>query len=269
MLSSHLSSYPRKIVCLTEEILETLFLLNEESRIVGRSQFAIRPAQALKIPIVTQFNRANIDKITELKPDLIIGYSDVQKDIARQLIEAGQNVFISNHRSIKEILDYILMIGSLVNKHQQAENIVNKIKALMEKVSQLSHQYFGNNKPKVYFEEWDEPLITSSLWIHEIIEICGGINIFPQKSSEFLAKNRIVSHQEVCQQNPDIIFLCWCGKKANIEQVKNRPDYQNIKAIKNNHLYEVIPEIFLQPGPAALFDGIPLMFEYLQKIKKI
>jgi len=249
-------AYPSRIICLTEECTETLYLLKEEKRIIGISNYAVRPKRAREEKkVICSFINAKIDKIIDLKPDLVIGYSDIQADIAKKLIERGITVWINNYRSINGIKIMINQIGLLVGKQEQSLKIVqqieNNIKITQKKSSKMS------SKPKVYFEEWFDPLISSIQWVTEIIEICGGVCIYDSKNSKSLAKERIIKNEnEIVKFNPDIILVSWCGKKFKKEKMINRKNWQKISAIKKNEIYEIESSIILQPGPAALTEGL-------------
>lgn len=260
-----MAKYPSRIICLTEESVETLYLLGEEARIVGVSAFVERPVEAQKLKKVSAFTSANIDKILELKPDLVLGFSDIQKDIAKELIGAGVNVFIANHRSLEEILDYILWLGSMVGKNNEAIELISKLEKRMLEAKEFSKSL--KVKPKVYIEEWDDPMISGIKWFSELIELCGGEDIFRDASKASLATDRIVSHEKVIEKNPDFIFGCWCGKKVEIDQINKRKGYENIKAVKNARVFELDPAIFLQPGPAPILDGIEKVINYFKDFK--
>jgi iron complex transport system substrate-binding protein len=254
--------YPRRIVCLTEESVETLYLLGEERRIVGVSAFVKRPPETKSLKRVSAFTSANISKILDLKPDLVLGFSDIQKDIARDLIGVGVNVFIANHRSLEEILDYVGMLGRMVNAQEKTQILVegfkNKLEGTREWAKSLSI------KPKVHLEEWDEPLISGIQWFAELVEACGGELCFPEKSMSSLAKDRYLTYQEVITANPDLIFGCWCGKPVDIPSIEGREGYDQINAVKNKEIYELEPEIFLQPGPAPFVDGLDIMRQHIE-----
>lgn len=258
-----LSNFPSSIICLTEESVETLYLLEMEHLISGVSAFVKRPLEAQKLPKVSLFTSSNYKKILSKKPELIIGHSDIQKDIARDLIELGQNVYIANHRSIAGIIQYIGFIGKIVGAFEKAQKLQNELVEKVKLTQELTQSL--QNKPKIYFEEWDEPQISAIKWVGEVIEICGGENIFKEKSQGLLAKERFVEHQDVISANPDIIFGCWCGKKVNIESIYQRKGYEKVSAIKNKRVYELPPEIFLQPGPAPLIDGIDIILKYVKE----
>lgn len=253
----------KKIICLTEESVETLFEIGKGDLIVGVSSFVKRPDEATKLPKVSFFTSSNLDKICKLNPDLILGYSDIQKDIAKDLIERGQNVFVSNHRSIDDILQYISSLSLMVDAKDEGELLLNRLLEKIEKAKKFASGL--KRKPKVYFEEWDSPQISAIKWVSELIELCGGIEIFKEKSSGILAKERIVDNSKVAASNPDIIFGCWCGKKVKIDSILQRDELSGVAAIKNKHIFELEPEIFLQPGPAPLLSGIDILIDYFEK----
>jgi len=247
---------PRRIVCLTEEPTETLYLLGEQDRIVGISGFTVRPPEARRDkPKVSAFTSAKLEKILALKPELAIGFSDIQADIAQALIKAGVEVWIANHRSVEGILDYIRRLGALVGAAERAYQLAEGFEQRIADIRQRSAAF--KRRPRVYFEEWDEPQITGIRWVSELVHIAGGDDIFPAHAAEPLAKHRILSDPtEVIAQAPDIIFGSWCGKRFRPEQVSARPGWDAIPAVQNSDLYEIKSPIILQPGPAALTDGL-------------
>jgi len=255
--------YPERIVCLTEEPTELLYLLGEERRIVGISGFTVRPPRARKEkPKVSAFTSAKIGKILDLKPDLVVGFSDLQADIAAELIKNSINVYIFNQRSVDEIISMISQLGALVGASEKTTQwlapVIARIATLKDKARNTSH------KPRVYFEEWNDPLITGIQWVAELIEIAGGIDCFPENSSQSLGKNRILGDpMEVVRREPDIIIGSWCGKKFRPEQVADRPGWQDVPAIRDQQLYEIKSPLILQPGPAALTDGLDQLVEII------
>ena len=249
-------SGPRRIVCLTEEPTEVLYALGEQDRIVGISGFTVRPPQArLEKPKVSAFTSAKIDRILALRPDFVVGFSDIQADIASELIRRGIEVWISNHRSVDGILDYILRLGALVGVGDKAKAYADELRrgldAIMRDAAQLQR------RPKVYFEEWDEPLISGIQWVAELVRIAGGDDIFPERAAESLAKQRILEDpDEVIRRAPYIIFGSWCGKKFQPGKVAARAGWSAIPAVRNGELHEIKSPIILQPGPAALTAGV-------------
>ncbi len=247
--------YPRRIVCLTEETTETLYLLGEQDRIVGISGFTVRPPEARKEkPKVSAFTSAKIDRILELKPDLVLGFSDLQADIAAELIRHGIDVYVFNHRSVDGILRMIGTVGGLIGEQQKAEDLIG---TLHDRLEAIRARTDSARRPKVYFEEWDDPLISGIRWVSEIVEIAGGDDCFPELAKEALGKDRIIADPEdVIRRAPDVVLGSWCGKKFRPERVAERPGWESIPAIANGYVHEVKSAIILQPGPAALTDGI-------------
>jgi iron complex transport system substrate-binding protein len=249
-------SGPQRIVCLTEEPTETLYALGEQHRIVGISGFTVRPTIARKEkPKVSAFTSAKIDEILKLEPDFVIGFSDIQADIASALIKHGIEVWISNHRSVEGILDYIRRLGALVGVPEKASAYVEELQRGLDAIAAQAARL--PRRPKVYFEEWDEPQISGIRWVSELVAIAGGDDIFPERAAQSLAKYRILEDgDEVIRRAPDIIFGSWCGKKFRPEKVAARAGWQVIPAVRDGELHEIKSPIILQPGPAALTDGI-------------
>ncbi len=251
--------YPRRIVCLTEEPTEVLYALGEEHRIVGISGFTVRPPRARKEkPKVSAFTSAKIGEILKLQPDLAIGFSDIQADIARELIKAGVEVWISNHRSVDGILAYIRRLGAMVGAHEKAEAYAQTAEQHIAEIRTAAA--LQSRRPKVYFEEWDDPIITGIGWVAELVGIAGGDDCFPELAREPLARQRILANgDEVVRRAPDIILGSWCGKRFRPERVAARPGWETIPAVRQGDLHEIKSPIILQPGPAALFDGLDAM----------
>lgn len=247
---------PRRIVCLTEEPTEVLYALGEQDRIVGISGFTVRPPQARREkPKVSAFTSAKIGEILKLQPDFVVGFSDIQADIARELVKAGVEVWISNHRSVDGILDYIRRLGALVGAFDRAQAYADGLQCGLAAIEEASAKL--PRRPKVYFEEWDEPPITGIRWVAELIRLAGGDDIFPERAREPLAKARILEDaDEVVRRAPDIILGSWCGKKFRPEKVAARPGWASIPAVRTGELHEVKSPLILQPGPAALTEGV-------------
>jgi iron complex transport system substrate-binding protein len=257
------TSYPTRIVCLTEETTETLYLLREDARIVGISGFTVRPPRARREkPKVSAFTSAKIDKIIELKPDLVLGFSDLQADIAAELIRAGIEVHVFNHRSVAEILRMIATLGGMVGCAAKAGVLIEELEARVEEVRRSAANF--SRRPRVYFEEWDEPQISCIRWVSELVGIAGGDDCFAELARESLGKNRIIADPlEVPRRAPEVIFGSWCGKKFRPEIVKARTGWGQVPAVRDGHLYEIKSSIILQPGPAALTDGLTELHAHL------
>jgi len=257
--------HPERIVCLTEETTETLYLLGEERRIVGISGYTVRPPRARKEkPRVSAFLNANYDKILQLKPDLVLGFSDLQADIARDLAKAGLNIMLFNQRSVDEILSMILTLSSLVGAPEKGKRLVADLEANLASVRRAAGAF--PKRPKVYFEEWDEPMISGIRWVSELVEIAGGEDVFSELSFSQSASGRIIAEPAaVVEKNPDVIIGSWCGKKFRPEKVAARPGWDAIPAVKQNRLYEIKSAEILQPGPAALTDGVRQIYEILRR----
>lgn len=256
-------SGPRRIVCLTEEPTEVLYALGMQERIVGISGFTVRPAIARREkPKVSAFTSARIEAILALQPDFVIGFSDIQAGIAAELIGRGIEVWISNHRSVEGILDYIRRLGALVGEAGKAQAYADGLRAHLDAVAERAARQ--PMRPKVYFEEWDEPLISGIQWVAELVRIAGGEDVFPELAAEPLAKNRIMADgAKVIERDPDLIFGSWCGKRFRPEKVAARPGWQNISAVRNQQLFEIKSPAILQPGPAALTDGVDAMAAHI------
>jgi iron complex transport system substrate-binding protein len=245
---------PRRIICLTEETVETLYLLGEEDRIVGVSGYAVRPPRVRKEkPRVSAFTTADIAKILALSPDLVLTFSDLQAAIVADLVRAGVAVHAFNHRDIAGIFAMIRTIGALVDAREKAERLA---RVLENKLSDVRRVCSHADRPRVYFEEWDEPMISGIRWVSELIEIAGGVDVFPEISSEPAAKDRIVLPQAVVDAAPDVILASWCGKRVAKDRIRARPGWEQIPAIHNNRIVEIKSPLILQPGPAALTDGL-------------
>jgi iron complex transport system substrate-binding protein len=248
--------FPRRIVCLTEETTETLYLLGEEARIVGISGYTVRPPRARQEkPKVSAFLSAKIDKILELEPDLVLGFSDMQAEIANQLIRAGVAVHVFNQRSIAGILQSIAMVGSMVGAHARTAALLAELQAGLDAVAASARTL--PRRPKVYFEEWMDPLISGIGWVSELIVLAGGEECFPELAGQSLGKNRIIADPlEVARRAPDLILGSWCGRKFRPEQVAARPGWQDVPAVLTGQIFELKSSEILQPGPAALTDGV-------------
>ena len=254
---------PERIICLTEETVETLYLLGEQDRIVGVSGFVVRPPEARRDkPRVSAFTSADTEKILALKPDLVFAFSDMQANIVADLIRHGLHIHAFNHRTIQGILDMIRMTGAIVGAGGKAAQLAADMKARLNVARARSRRI--TERPKVFFEEWDDPLISGSGWVSELIGIAGGVNVFSNLAAQSGAKDRIVTPAGVVAARPDIIIGSWCGKKFQPETVAGREGFSDIPAVQNNRLYEIKSAIILQPGPAALTDGLDALQEIIE-----
>src|SRR3954451_2787343 len=246
---------PTRIVCLTEETVETLYLLGEEHRIVGVSGYAVRPPRVRREkPRVSAFISADFEKIIALKPDLVLTFSDLQDDIAAQLIRQNIAVHAFNQRDVAGIFDMIRTLGALVGAVEKAEELATSLEDRLDAVREQAAR--RPRRPRVYFEEWDDPMISGLKWVSELIEAAGGIEVFPALAAQKNAKDRIVSGEEVIAAAPDIIVGSWCGKKFVPSKVAARPGFAQIPAVRDGALHEIKSALILQPGPAALTDGL-------------
>jgi iron complex transport system substrate-binding protein len=246
---------PERIVCLTEETVETLYLIGEDRRIVGISGYSVRPPRARREkPRVSAFTSADIPKILALEPDLVLTFSDLQADIAADLIRRGIDVHAFNQRSVVEILDMIRMLGALVGATARADRLAQDLADGVARAKDRAA--LMARRPKVYFEEWDEPMISGIGWVSELIEAAGGSDIFADRAACKSAKDRIVSAADVIARAPDIIIGSWCGKKFRPEKVVKRPGFERVPAVRRGALHEIKSPLILQPGPAALTDGL-------------
>ena len=259
---STVNAFPQRIVCLTEETTETLYLLGEEHRIVGISGFTVRPARARKEkPRVSAFTSAKIDRIQALRPDLVLGFSDLQADIAAQLARVGLEVHLFNQRSVAEIFRMIRTLGGMIGCEARTAELVARLEDGVQ--TALSRAHTLPRRPRVYFEEWDEPLICGIRWVSELLGIAGGDDCFPELSVQPLGRHRIIADaQEVARRAPDIIFGSWCGKRFRPGEVAARPGWSAIPAVRSGFVREIKSALILQPGPAALTDGL----EALQQV---
>lgn len=248
--------YAERIVCMTEETTETLYALGAEDRIVGISGFTVRPPRARKEkPKVSAFTSAKIGRILDLEPDLVLGFSDLQADIAADLVRRGIDVHVFNHRSVDGIFRMIHTVGALIGEQARTEAYAAELAAGLERVRQDAAAL--PRRPRVYFEEWDDPQISGIQWVSELLGIAGGDDVFPELARESLGKNRIIADPlEVPRREPDLIIGSWCGKKFRPERVAARTGWSDVPAVRGGEVYEIKSAIILQPGPAALTDGV-------------
>lgn len=256
-------SYPERIVCLTEETTETLYLLGEGDRVVGVSGYTVRPPEARRKPKVSSFLHARFEKIEALEPDLILAFSDLQADITTELVRRGHTVFTFNQRSVAEILQMIRVLAGIVGVSEKGERLAAGLEADLQRLREASRG--RPRRPRVYFEEWDDPLITGIRWVEELVEIAGGDPVFPERRRAKLAKDRIVSSDEVIAAAPDVIIGSWCGKPVRPERIASRPGWDAVPAVRDGHIYEVKSAHILQPGPAALTEGVRQIHDRLTR----
>jgi iron complex transport system substrate-binding protein len=246
--------FPSRIVCLTEETTETLYLLDEGERVVGISGYTVRPPQARKKPKVSSFLHARYEKIDALQPDLILAFSDLQSQITSDLVRRGYPVFTFNQRSVSEILQMIRVLGGIVGVPERAAALVAELRSGLERIRAQSAAF--PRRPRVYFEEWDNPLISGIQWVEELIEIAGGDPVFPELRHARLATDRIVTSERVIDAAPDVIIGSWCGKPVRREKIAARDGWQAIPAVRDGQIHEVKSTYILQPGPASLTEGV-------------
>jgi iron complex transport system substrate-binding protein len=250
----NIATFPRRIICLTEETTETLYLLGEQDRVVGVSGYTVRPPEARQKPKVSAYINAKFDKILSLKPDLVFAFSDLQADIAAELIRRGVTVFTFNQRSIVEILEMILTIGRIVGNAEKAEQLVATLQLDMDAIAASASQF--PYRPRVLFEEWYDPLISGIRWVDELIEIAGGDSLFPELRACQSAKDRILDPAVVVDRDPQVIIGSWCGRQVKKNLIRAREGWAGISAVLNDQIYEIKSAFILQPGPASLTEGL-------------
>jgi len=261
------STYPQRIVCLTEETTETLYLLGAGDRVVGVSGYTVRPPEAREKPRVSAFLSAKFEKIEALQPDLILAFSDLQADLAAELVRRGHMVVTFNQRSVAEIFQMIRMLGGLVGLQARAEALAAELEQGLETIRTAAGRF--PVRPRVFFEEWDDPLISGICWVDELIEIAGGTSTFPHLRTGALAKDRIVDPAAVRDTRPDIIFASWCGKRVQPARITGRPGWEDLEAVREGRIYEIKSTYILQPGPAALTDGVKQLHERIGSVVRM
>jgi iron complex transport system substrate-binding protein len=254
--------YPQRIVCLTEETTETLYLLGQGDRIVGISGYTVRPPEARAKPKVSAFINAKFDKIEALRPDLVLAFSDLQADLAAELVRRGIPVVTFNQRTVAEILQMIRMLGGLVGCQDDAERLADRLERGLDEIRAAAAGL--PRRPRVFFEEWDDPLISGIRWVEELVAIAGGTPIFPELADARLAKDRIVSPADVAARDPEVVFASWCGKKVNKDRIRARERWDRVSAVRDDRIYEIKSTYILQPGPASLTDGVRQMHAILK-----
>jgi iron complex transport system substrate-binding protein len=238
--------------------------LGEGERIVGVSGYTVRPPEARQKPRVSAFINARFEKIEALHPDLILGFSDLQADIASELIRRGYQVMVFNQRSVAEILQMIRVLGGLVGCADRADALAERLERELEEIRAAAALF--PRRPRVFFEEWDDPLISGIQWVEELVEFAGGDSIFPELRRAKLAPQRVVASEEVVRRNPDVVLASWCGKAVRKERISGRPGWNQMNAVRNSDVYEIKSALILQPGPAALTDGVQQIHEVLRSI---
>ena len=259
-----MSAFPSRIVCLTDETTETLYLLGEGDRVVGVSGYAVRPPEARKKPRISAFIHAKYDRIEALEPDLILAFSDLQANIAAELIKRGYPVMVFNQRSVPEILQMIRTLGAMIGRGPDADRVASRLELEIDATREASSRL--RVRPRVFFEEWNEPIISGIKWVEELVEIAGGETIFPELRAGKLAKQRIVAPEEVVRRQPDVIIASWCGKSVRTNTIASRPGWDTIPAVRNGHIYEIKSAYILQPGPAALTEGLRQLHHIITRV---
>jgi iron complex transport system substrate-binding protein len=258
------NQHPNRIVCLTEETTETLYLLGEGDRVVGISGYTVRPPEAREKPKVSSFLHARYEKIEALAPDLILAFSDLQADITTELVKRGYPVFTFNQRSIAEILQMIRVLAGIVGVADKGDALATRLQRGLDDIRDRAASL--PRRPKVFFEEWYDPLISGIRWVEELVRIAGGEPIFPELIDAALARDRIVSGEQVIARAPDVIIGSWCGKPVRTERITSRPGWDTVPAVRNGHIYEVKSAYILQPGPAALTDGVQQLHDVIRRV---
>jgi iron complex transport system substrate-binding protein len=255
---------PQRIVCLTEETTEWLYLLGQERRIVGISGYTVRPPRARQEkPRVSAFLSARIDKILALQPDCVFGFSDLQADIAAELVRKGVQVTVFNQRSVAEIFSMLQQVAAIVGQAGRGAHLLQAMRMQLQAIEQAARAL--PRRPRIFFEEWDEPHISAIRWVSELMGIAGGDDCFPELAAQAMGRDRIIADSaEIVRRNPDIIIGSWCGKKFRPEKVAARPGWQDVNAIRHQQLFEIKSADILQPGPAALTDGVAQLHRIIQ-----
>ena len=246
--------YPRRVVCLTEETTETLYRIGAGDLVVGVSGFTVRPPEARRKPRVSSFLSADIERIAALHPDLVLGFSDLQADIGRDLARRGVPVFVTNQRSVAEILQMVRVTSALVGRHEAGEALACELESHLARAAEEAARL--PRRPRVFFEEWPDPLISGIRWVSELLEVAGADDVCRESRAEQGAKGRIFAPGEVARRDPELVVASWCGKKASRARIAGRPGWERVAAVRDDQLYEVKSAIILQPGPAALTDGL-------------
>jgi iron complex transport system substrate-binding protein len=258
------SSYPRRIASLSDEATELIYLLGEQERIVGVSGFSTRPPEVKSKPKISTFRDADFDAIARLNPDLIITYSDVQAEITRQASLRGFPVLNCNQRSVAEIFDTMSLIARILGRQTRCDQLIDSYRGELHRIAEAAHAF--RFRPRVFFEEWNDPLISGIEWVEELVEIAGGEPVFPELRRNGKAKDRVVSLDSVLERNPDVIVASWCGMKVKMSEIVSRPGWDQIAAVRNQRVFEIRSSCILQPGPAALTDGVRQLHAILSRV---
>jgi iron complex transport system substrate-binding protein len=262
-----MTKFPSRVVCLTEETVETLYLLGQGDRVVGVSGYAVRPPEARQKPRVSSYLNARYDQIEALEPDLILAFSDLQADLGAELVRRGLPVVTFNQRSVEDILQTIRMIGALVGCQQEGEALADRLAAGLDLVRASAARF--PRRLRAFFEEWDDPLISGIRWVDELMELAGTSPLFPELRQGRLGRERIVDPAEAARRDPEVVFASWCGKKVKMDAIRSRPGWAAAAAVRNDRVYEIKSTYILQPGPAALTEGVRRIHAHLARIHRL
>ncbi|MHB1846334.1 MAG: cobalamin-binding protein [Deltaproteobacteria bacterium] len=265
-LLAHAPPWPRRVVCLTEETTEILYRIGAGDLVVGVSGFTVRPPEARKKPKVSSFLDASFERIAELRPDLVLGFSDLQADLARELGKRGIPVHLFNQRSIAEILQAVRLVAALVGRAEAGERLAIELTVNLERAADEAASL--PRRPTVFFEEWHEPLISGIRWCSELVEVAGGDDVCLESRGQQGAKGRIYAPEEVARRDPEVIIASWCGRKASLAKIRARPGWERVRALVDDQLYEVKSSLILQPGPAALSDGLAQLSRIVRAVAR-
>jgi iron complex transport system substrate-binding protein len=264
LMGISVSSYPRRIASLCDEATEFIYLLGQQDRIVGVSGFSRRPPEVRAKPRISTFREADFDAIAQLQPDLIVTYSDVQAEITRAASLRGFPVLNCNQRSVAEIFDTLSMLARILGQESRGQELIDSYRAELERIAAAASAF--PVRPRVFFEEWNEPLISGIQWVEELIEIAGGAPVFPEKRCCGKAQDRVVTPEAVIERNPEVIFASWCGMKVDKASIAGRSGWDRISAVRNGNVFEIESSNILQPGPAALTDGVRQIHAILARV---
>ena len=258
--------WPKRVICLTEETTETLYRIGAGDLVVGVSGFTVRPPEARKKPKVSSFLDANFERILELKPELVLGFSDMQADLGAELCRRGVPVHLFNQRSVEEVLQSVLLTCALVGRAEAGERLCAELRAGLDRVREEASRL--PRRPRAFFEEWHEPLISGIRWCSELLELAGAVDVCAESRAHQGAKGRIYAPEEVARRDPEVVVASWCGRKAKREKIVSRPGWADVTAVREDQLYEVKSPVILQPGPAALTDGVAQLQRILAAVAR-